>query len=64
MSKAKTELIDELLGDVEGLLQLATWQLALVREIQGKLATLSAEGEGTDAAVKGPPKRRTRRRKT
>jgi len=63
MNKAEKKAIAELLGDMEGLQQLATWQLALVREVMAKIACLDALPDGMPST--GPPRRRGKRaRKT
>ena len=63
MNKAEKKAVGELLRDVEGLQQLATWQLALVREVMAKIACLDALPDGMPTA--GPSRRRGKRaRKT
>jgi len=57
MNKAERKTVEELLADVEGLQQLATWQLALVREVIGKIACLDVLPDG------GPNHAPSRRRK-
>lgn len=44
MDKGESELVEELLSDIEGLQQLASWQLALARQVGGRLAELRAAG--------------------
>jgi len=59
MSNAERKVVEELIADVEGLQQLATWQLALVREVLGKIACLDALPDG---GVSGGPSRRRKKR--
>ena len=44
MNKAEQEMICELMSDMEGVQQLASWQLALVRDVKDKLAGLQVAG--------------------
>lgn len=49
MNKSEREVVVELMSNVEGLLQLASWQMALIRDIKNRLAELDHEG------ATGPP---------
>ena len=63
MDKVQRKAVDELVADMEGLQQLATWQLALVREVMAKIACLDALPDGVPGAR--PSRRRGKRaRKT
>ena len=62
MNKAQEEMVGELMSDMEGLQQLASWQLALVRDVKGKLAGFSALTGGSLKRA-GSGKRRGRRAK-
>lgn len=58
MSQAREKVIHDLLSDMEGMQQLASWQLALVRDVKDKIA-----GLGRTRGVPAPADRRRRRTK-
>jgi len=64
MNKAQRKTVEELLSDVEGLQQLATWQLALVREVKGKIACLIALPGAQGPRTSSPRRAGRRTRKT
>jgi len=64
MNATQLSLVDELRSNARSLAQLASWQLALIRDMESKLATLeSAAGDrGTRPQVKVAKGRAGRRR--
>jgi hypothetical protein len=61
MGAIERQAVDELLTDVDGLVQLASWQLALVREVRGKIVGLG-RAPVAPASAKGASARGRRRR--
>ncbi|HOI54914.1 MAG TPA: hypothetical protein PLP01_06665 [Phycisphaerae bacterium] len=56
------ELLDELRVNADGLVQLASWQLAMAREVKAKVsALLDAAPAATAEDPGGNPRRRRRR---
>jgi len=57
------EVVGELASDIDGLIQLATWQLALAREMKLKVATLVCPSPAGRRRKKSPSQKGSRRRK-
>ena len=61
--EAGQEVLGELASNIEGLIQLGTWQLALAREMKAKVGTLTCQSAAGRAGKKSPSKKRAGRRK-
>ena len=60
---ARQEVLAELASNIEGLIQLATWQLALAREMKAKVGTLTCQSASGGPGKKSPSKKGARRRR-
>jgi hypothetical protein len=58
MNKDEQNQLGELLSDIEGLHQLVSWQVALVREARHKVLALTSAAERTAADGKSRRRRR------
>lgn len=61
--EAQQEMLGELASNIEGLIQLGTWQLALAREMKAKVGTLTCQSPAVRPGKKSPSKKRARRRR-
>ena len=61
MKVPRADIVRDLSSDVEGLNQLVTWQLTLVRDIRSKVASLLLSTRKMPSASSASPRRRRNR---
>lgn len=62
MNAARREAVTQMIQDVEGLIQLASWQVTLAREFKARLSDFGNQAAGISPPA-GVPSTRRRRQK-